>query len=174
MLPSRDQELERYGCHRNDEGNSEYRNYINGLLAPLLERLPQGAMGLDFGCGPARIAEQQLRDKGISVSSFDPLFHNDTELLSRKYDFIFCSEVAEHFHHPRQEFDRLNNLLRQGGLLEIVTGLFREDINFQDWWYVSDFTHVVFLSEETLKWIAAHYLWNIEFRGGSVTLFRKG
>ncbi len=172
-LPSREQEEKRYQFHQNETTNPEYCAYIRKLLTPLLESITERSLGLDYGCGPSKIAERILGDIGISAESFDPFYFSNSEILNQQYDFIFCSEVIEHFHHPKEEFDKLDGLLRRGGLLEIVTGIYQENQKFQDWWYVRDSTHVAFYSEKSFQWIANHYKWDREYLEGNVIIFRK-
>ncbi|MBS3808501.1 MAG: methyltransferase domain-containing protein, partial [Bacteroidales bacterium] len=65
-------------------------------------------------------------------------------------------EVAEHFHHPRKEFNRLRNLLKPGGRLYCMTEIYQPDIPFQSWNYKNDETHVIFYHRKALEWIARH------------------
>ena len=50
-LPFED-EKERYAQHNNDIYDSEYRTFLSRLYNPIVKKLPAGAMGLDYGCGP--------------------------------------------------------------------------------------------------------------------------
>ncbi|MBU1919339.1 class I SAM-dependent methyltransferase [bacterium] len=173
-FPDSAQERERYAHHRDDINNETYRAYLLQLLRPLLERVSHGDVGLDYGCGPAKVVAELMSKSGSETSSFDPFFFNNPEVLQRKYDFIFCGEVVEHFHQPRMEFERLNSLLKPAGLLEIVTGNYREDMSFHDWWYIRDATHVGFYCEQTLSWLAERFGWKILTRNGDISLFKKG
>lgn len=172
-LPSGAEEIERYLKHRNNSGDSEYRDYLLRLLQPLLTRISSHNSGLDFGCGPVKMIEELLRVERIEVHSYDPFFFDDPELLKLQYDFIFCSEAAEHFHRPRLEFGKINDLLKPAGLLEVVTGIYRDDTDFNQWWYARDLTHVVFYCEQTFVWIAEQFGWDIVLRAGDITLFKK-
>ena len=46
---------------------------------------------------------------------YDPFFYPDKSVLKAHYDFIACTERAEHFHDPFAEFDRLDSLLKPKG-----------------------------------------------------------
>ena len=53
-----------------------------------------------------------IKDKGFNISSYDPFFANNPELLNCKYDYIACCEVIEHFHNPAREFALLQEQYR--------------------------------------------------------------
>jgi cyclopropane fatty-acyl-phospholipid synthase-like methyltransferase len=91
----------------------------------------------------------------------------------RNYDFITCSETAEHFHHPTDEFDRLDRLLRPGGWLALMTCFQTDDDRFADWHYRKDPTHVVFYREVTMRTIAGMRGWTCEIPTKGVALMRK-
>ena len=100
-------------------------------------------------------------------------FAPDPEPLDHRYDFVTCTETAEHFFDPGEEFETLNRLLRPGGWLGVMTRVFTDDIDFTSWWYVRDPTHVAFYAPETLEWIARRFHWRLERPSTSVALFRK-
>jgi 2-polyprenyl-3-methyl-5-hydroxy-6-metoxy-1,4-benzoquinol methylase len=86
-----------------------------------------------------------LSENGYQIALYDPFYHRNNHVLSEKYDFIFASEVVEHFHHPMSEFQRLFEMLRPNGKLYIMTFLFNEAVTekFENWYYKNDPTHVV-------------------------------
>jgi hypothetical protein len=57
-----------------------------------------------------------LEEKGHSLTLYDPFFKPNTNALKRNYDFVFATEVIEHFFHPALEFQRLRALTKPGGL----------------------------------------------------------
>ena len=79
------------------------------------------------------------------------------ELLTRKYDYIVSCEVIEHFHKPDVEFSLLHKLLKHGGTLICMTFLYDEHIDFKNWHYKNDSTHVFIYRHKTIKFIADHY-----------------
>src|SRR5690606_24896975 len=105
-----------YQTHQNALDDPGYRQHLSHLTTPLLPRLTPGSHGLDYGCGPGPALAAMLGEAGHTMALYDPLFHNDASVLESCYDFITCSEVAEHFHDPAAEFRRLNGLLKPGGL----------------------------------------------------------
>lgn len=168
------QERARYAKHRNHPGDAGYRAFLSRLAIPLVERLAHGAEGLDYGSGPGPTLSVMLEAQGFPMTIYDPFFAPDPDPLRRSYDFITCTEAAEHFHNPSVEFDRLHRLLRPGGWLGIMTEMLREDCAFRDWYYVRDPTHVSFYRPETMAWIATAHGWTLAFPHRNVALFRAG
>ena len=98
-----------------------------------------------------------LQSEGYNILPYDPFFESDSDILIKKYDYIVCSEVVEHFHKPMEEFVILKNLLNNGGKLYIMTLLFNANIDFEIWHYKNDFTHTFIYQEETFRWIKEKY-----------------
>lgn len=168
-----EEEFERYKLHRNDPTDERYRAFLRRLADPLLERIEAGARGLDYGCGPAPVLSHIFQEHGHEMYCHDPFFVPHEEVLSHSYDFITCSETAEHFFFPGQEFDRLNRMLRPHGWLGVMTQFQEDDSAFPNWHYVRDPTHVCFYHRETMEWIAESHHWNLDFPGKNVALFYK-
>lgn len=158
QLPTRDAEYAQYLLHRNQSGDPGYRRFLTKLAAPLLARLPAGSHGLDYGCGPEPVLAAMLRDAGHEVDLYDPFFHPDPP-TGRRYDFVTCTETAEHFHRPAEEFERLSALIRPGGWLALMTCFQTDDARFENWHYRRDPTHVVFYRAATLQRIAVERGW---------------
>ena len=155
VWPSYDEEKQRYLKHNNSLDDKGYRDFLLVLVEPLTKELKSGMKGLDYGCGPAPLLSTLIKEKGFECESYDPYFFNDKILLTKKYDFITCNEVVEHFHYPDEEFKKLFELLDKDGVLVIRTQLTPNDFN--NWWYHSDVTHVVFYSLKTFDWITKRY-----------------
>jgi len=172
-LPSRAQEVGRYQEHNNQEGDPAYLEFLNRVWHPVRERVMPGATGLDFGSGTVPVLTNQMRREGYQVTAYDPFFAPDTQALSRRYDFIVASEVAEHFHHPRQEWDRLHSLLVPGGWLGVQTAQLESWDGFKNWHYHRDNTHVVFYSTKTMQWIARNWSFDLSLISRNVVLFQK-
>ncbi|MBS0543647.1 MAG: methyltransferase domain-containing protein, partial [Proteobacteria bacterium] len=81
--------------------------------------------------------------------------------------------VVEHFHHPAEEFARLDALLRPGGWLGIMTCFQTDDARFARWHYRRDPTHVVFYREATFRVIARRHGWVCEIPAKDVVLMCK-
>jgi hypothetical protein len=170
-----EQERARYRLHRNDPADPGYRQFLRRLSDPLVEKLPPQAEGLDYGSGPGPTLSVMLQEQGFQMRDYDPCFAPDPSVLRCTYDFVTCTETAEHFHRPREEFDRLNGLIRPGGCLGLMTEwLDGYEDRFGAWWYALDATHVCFYSLQTLNWIAAHWGWSMDTPRRNVTFWRTG
>ncbi|MDQ2668158.1 MAG: class I SAM-dependent methyltransferase, partial [Gemmatimonadota bacterium] len=102
--------------------------------------MPVGSRGLDVGCGPIPVLSELFTEGGRPTQFFDPLFHPDEDVFRDRYDFVTCSEVVEHAHHPAALFTQLFGLLRPGGMLGVMTSLLDADTDFETWWYRRDIT----------------------------------
>lgn len=173
QLPSREAEHADYLRHENRPDDPGYRRFLSKLAVPLLARLTPASHGLDYGCGPGPALAAMLREAGHGMALYDPFFHPDTQALQRSYDFVTCTETAEHFHRPAQEFARLMALVRPGGWLAIMTCFQTDDARFADWHYRKDPTHVVFYREETLRYLAGVRGWSCEVPVKDVALMRR-
>jgi hypothetical protein len=171
--PPRSVELSQYRLHRNDVSDVRYRTFLARLALPLLERIPSGSSGLDFGCGPGPALAAMFVEAGHRMAVHDPFFFDDPGLLDNHYDFVTCTEVVEHFHHPFDEFARFDRLLEPGGWLGVMTTFQTDDAAFADWHYRRDPTHVVFYRESTFRTIAALHHWRCEFPRANVALMHK-
>ena len=166
------QERAHYLTHENDPADPRYRAFLSKLADPLLARLKPGAEGLDYGCGPGPALAAMLREAGHAVALYDPFFAPDRAPLARAYDFVACTETAEHFNAPADEFDRLGGLLRPGGWLAVMTCFQTDDARFGAWRYRADPTHVVFYRAGTLRHVAAQRGWSCEIVRKDVALMR--
>lgn len=166
------EEKGRYLQHRNDP-TPEYQAFLNRLALPLLTKLGGVQQGLDYGCGPVPVLSQILERAGHRMWNWDPFFFPTAESLAAAYDFITCSEAAEHFHRPAFEFDRLNGLLKKRGYLGVMTQMRGSWEGFFEWHYPRDPTHVIFYSPRTMQWIAKHFQWELEFFPDNVVIFQK-
>ena len=143
----------RYSLHNNDVTDSAYINFVSPITKQVKTDFDSDAKGLDFGCGTGPVISSELKKSGYSLELYDPYFKPDSKLLKKQYDFIVCCEVMEHFHNPFAEFSLLKSLLKENGKLYCKTSLWDPSIDFQGWHYKNDETHVIFYSEESLKWI---------------------
>ncbi|HMQ17247.1 MAG TPA: class I SAM-dependent methyltransferase, partial [Phycisphaerae bacterium] len=140
----------------------------------LLPATPQGAGGLDFGCGPGPALAAMLSEAGRSVTLYDPFYAPDESVWSRTYDFIAAAEVLEHLHCPRTELDRLFAVLRPGGVLGVMTAFAPATAaEFRKWHYVRDPTHVCFYSREVLEYIASDRQATVLFPSANVALLTR-
>lgn len=173
QLPDQEMELEQYQLHQNQVDDPGYRKFLNRLAQPLLDRLPPGCQGLDYGCGPGPALAAMLEEAGHSVAVYDPFFRPDRSVLERQYDFVTCTEAVEHFHHPAREFRRLDALLRPGAWLGVMTMFQTDDAAFSNWHYRRDPTHVAFYRETTFHRLADDFGWRCEIPARNVALLWK-
>ena len=162
-----------YGTHDNRIDDPGYRRFLAQLAEPLMERLPPGARGLDYGCGAAPALAVMLTEAGFPTVGYDPLFAPDAALLEARYDVVTCTEVLEHMHDPQRDMMRIDALLQPGGWLGLMTELRPPMAEFARWHYHRDPTHVGFHSETSVRWIAARLDWQVECVGRRVILLQK-
>ena len=162
-----------YLTHENDVDDPGYRRFLLKLSKPLLERLAPNRSGLDFGCGPGPALAVILREAGHEMAVYDPFFTPDAAVLDRRYDFITCTEVLEHLHHPADVLERIDTLLRPGGWFGVMTSFQTNDGRFANWRYRREPTHVVFYREATLRFIADERGWSCEIPTKDVALMCK-
>jgi 2-polyprenyl-3-methyl-5-hydroxy-6-metoxy-1,4-benzoquinol methylase len=149
-------EKRRYQEHNNDVEDLRYQKFVSPIVDAVKAYYDNKNKGLDFGAGTGPVITKMLEDQGYQMTLWDPFFHPDVAALDAQYDFIVCCEVIEHFRKPDLEFKRLHELLKPGGRLFCKTDLLPET-PFKDWYYVTDPTHIIFYSEEALRWIQANF-----------------
>jgi hypothetical protein len=153
LKPDRATEKRRYEEHNNDVGNPKFQQFVSPITNAIIKAHTKNEEGLDFGAGTGPVISKVLKDNHFSIVQYDPLFHNFPELLNDSYDYIACCEVIEHFHHPKQEFSLLKKLLKKDALLYCMTDLYDESIDFHQWYYKNDLTHVFIYQANTIHWI---------------------
>lgn len=170
---SLDEQRNRYLEHNNSPTDIGYREFLSKLKDELTPYLQLGQFGLDYGAGPGPTLSGMLECEGFNMEVFDPIFDNRFENLERSYDFIVCTETAEHFLDPNKDFQILHDLVRPGGVIGIMTSILYEGIKFEDWYYRLDPTHISFYRPHTMEYIADR--WNLGYSSPveNVCLFRK-
>lgn len=148
-------EKERYNLHENNPSDEGYQNFLQPLITAVKRDFNVEQKGLDYGSGPVPATVKMLSD--YNVVSFDPFFCNDEHALTKGYDFIICSETAEHFYNPFSEFKRLRSLLNPNGKLFLLTLLYNDSIDFENWHYKNDPTHVFFYSTMAFEFIREEF-----------------
>lgn len=165
------QEKAIYDLHQNQEDDPGYRQFLSRLANPLLQHLEPHSSGLDYGCGPGPLLAKMLSEHGHHIEVYDPYYAANNDYRQRRYDFITCTEVAEHFRRPGQEFEHLFSLLLPQGILALMTKLVIDAPAFAKWHYKNDPTHISFYSETSLQWLAIRYRKQITILGSDVILF---
>lgn len=148
---------DRYDLHQNSNQDPKYQQYLNGVIEPALPFLKSRNLktGLDWGAGPGPCLSKNLNNLGFEVFDYDPIYQ--PKLLVEKVDFIFSTEVFEHFLEPKKEIQKILNHLNDFGVLAGMTSFHQGSAHFFDWWYVRDITHVCFFSEKTFHWLADYF-----------------
>lgn len=153
--PDRNEEKERYLEHNNSIHDKGYVTHLNQAIEPSLKYLNPDYHGLDYGCGPVPTLNRLLEKDGYNCEFYDPIFF--PEPPQGKFDYIFATECFEHFFRPADEMHKLNGLLKAEGILVVMTQLWKDITKFIGWRYAHDPTHVIFYHENTFRFIAAHF-----------------
>ena len=166
-------EIERYLMHDNDPADDGYRQFLSRLWEVLKPRLSDGSTGLDFGCGPGPALAEMMSEDGFKVNLYDPHFFPDRSSLDWQYDFVTCTETAEHLRAPLETFELIDSLLVGGGHLGVMTGMLDDRGEFASWYYQRDPTHIAFYTKQTMSWLGWKMGWEVEFPAPNVTIFMK-
>lgn len=162
-----------YLNHNNDPEDVRYQAFVSPVTNAILRDFEPHHKGLDFGSGTGSPILKVLEDNNYDVVQYDLYFHDDRELLNQQYDYIACSETAEHFKEPYAEFKQLFNLLKPNGKLYIMTDRFEESRDFGSWFYKTDPTHVFLYHEKAFEWIRDEFGFSqMEIDGRLVILSR--
>ena len=156
-LLTNEKEKERYESHTNDSDDLGYQNFVSPITNSVLKEFNKEDIGLDFGCGKDSPIVKILKNNEYTIFEYDPYFFDDKKVLEQKYDYIACCEVIEHFYNPKKEFELLKKLLKDNGTLYLMTGIYRDNIDFSTWWYKNDLTHVFIFQEKTFEWIKKEF-----------------
>lgn len=154
---NQDKEKHHYEQHNNDINDIGYQNFTAPVTHAILELTSSESLGLDYGCGKGPVITEQLRKEGYEIDLYDPYFYPNEEYLEKKYDYIFSCEVFEHFYEPKKELQKLKSILKQDGLLIVKTHLFNKQLDFKNWYYRKDQTHVFIYTLKTIEYIAKRF-----------------
>ena len=166
-------ERARYDTHNNDPEDDRYRKFLSQLLNPLQEKISKGASGLDFGSGPGPTLSLMLEDFGHSVVLYDKFYAKNDVVFEEQYDFITASEVVEHLRQPMAELNRLMGLLKNNGILAIMTQILTPQVDFSQWYYKNDPSHIGFFSEKALNCLAKKWQLELYVISERVIIFNK-
>ncbi len=150
-------EMSRYKEHNNDIDDEKYQKFVSPISSAIMRDFTQDSKGLDFGAGPGPVISKVLNDNKFFIRQYDPFFHDYPDLLNEKYDYIACCEVIEHFYDPAKGFRLLKELLLQNGKLYCMTQIYDESIDFHNWYYKNDQTHVFIYHKKAFHWIREEY-----------------
>lgn len=150
FVVSHDKEKAVYELHNNSIEDKGYVNMFNLFIDVFID-FTIGKEMLDFGSGPEPVFAEIMKRKNFNVTIYDPFYFNDKSYLEKKYDLITSTEVFEHFLNPLDEIRRISSLLKDGGLLAIMTNFPKDDEHFLDWWYRRDETHIAFYTKKSFE-----------------------
>ena len=171
-LPDALTEKNRYLNHQNTIENTGYTQFLQQVVDPIIDFIPKGAKGLDYGCGPAPVLVDLLKKEGYECAYYDPFFY--PELPQQKYQFITATECFEHFHKPLEEIEKILDLLVEKGILALMTETWSEIESLNNWHYIRDITHVSIFNIKTIEWMTSKFDLEIIYTNGkNVFLFRK-
>ncbi len=170
---SSNKEKKHYLKHNNEINDTRYRSFLSNLIEPLKDKISVDDIGLDYGCGYAPALADILKKEGFNVELYDPFFFKNKNIFLRRFNFITCSEVVEHFFKPYEEFNKIDSLLSTNSWLAVMTSFMTEDHLFENWHYRRDPTHVIFYKKITFKIIAHQRNWKINFPSKNIVLFNK-
>jgi hypothetical protein len=171
FLPEAAAEKARYATHQNGPHDEGYVAFLRQAIEPALPRLRPSMRGLDFGCGHTPTLCGLLEAEGLRCENYDLYFF--PEFPGGTFDFIFATEVAEHFQRPAREWAKLAGLLAPKGLLTVMTAPWTTLEDFATWGYASDETHVCFYRRETFDWICRAYGFDL-LESGNPRVFLLG
>ena len=141
-----------------------YTSYPNKLIKHLIKKfsLKPHSKVLEIGCGRGEFIKSFM-DQGFDAYGFDlsdfassvlpkNKFESGDFLISEAYeensfDIIFTKSFIEHFYFPEKIFQKINKLLKEGGILITMTPEWK--YNFLD--FYEDFTHRTPFSKESLR-----------------------
>ncbi len=165
------EEQGRYELHNNDINDIHYQSFVSPITSNILKDFKPHHKGLDFGAGTGPVISKVLKDKHYQIEQYDPFFHPYPELLKQKYDYIAICEVIEHFNNPAKEFKLLHQLLHPKGKLYCMTDIFHSSMNFHQWYYKNDPTHIFIYQKETFEWIKKEFGFSDVYIEGKLICF---
>lgn len=150
-------EKQRYNKHNNDINDKGHQNFVMPIVSSIIRQFSIQDTGLDFGAGPSSVVSKLLKDNNFNISQYDPFFQNNIQLIEKRYNYIICCEVVEHFNNPHKEFKLLRELLFKNAKLFCMTDIYNPNIDFSAWYYKNDSTHIFFYQKETFEWIKKEF-----------------
>jgi len=163
----------RYLHHLADSGSTGHINHLMKAIQPIQNFLKKEMDILDYGCGPKPVLSDLLRTWECSCQNYDLIFFPEP-FIFKSYDAVFCIETAEHFSDPQKELTNINNVLKPGGYVIIMTALYSNKQHFSKWYYKRDFTHISFFHQKTMEFISKKMNWQQIFAdAGATTVFKR-
>ena len=157
LILDKDAEMLRYKEHNNNVEDKRYQEFVSPITSAVLNQFSKTDKGLDFGAGTGPVISKILNDNNFNIVQYDPFFHNFPKLLEKQYNYIVCCEVMEHFNNPKKEFTLLKKLLLPNGKLFCMTDIYNETIDFHNWRYKNDQTHIFIYHKKTIQFIKKQF-----------------
>ena len=95
----------------------------------------------------------------LELSCMTLSFFPNKSVFLRKFNFITCTEVIEHFFNPYKEFKKIDCILAKNSFLAVMTTFIPDNEKFENWYYRRDPTHVVFYNKKTFDFIGSQRKW---------------
>lgn len=161
-LPTPDDEIKRYQEHHNEPSNEGYVHFLQKFIdQTVTPYLTQGDI-LDFGSGPNPVLKLILEKSNYKVDCYDPFFSSIRPGDQQLYDMITSTEVMEHVHHPMEVLHWIDQHVKPQGYISLMTLFYpKEKELFYKWFYIRDYTHVIFYTTKTFEVIAQMMNWDI-------------
>lgn len=153
-LPKQSDEVNRYAEHNNVFSDVRYRSYLQQFIDVVKESVDKGANGIDVGAGEHKVLCRLMCEQGYAMHAHDPLYGYEALNTIEEVDFVVSIETVEHFHFPLETWTAMVRALKPNGKIFVSTNLYDKSIEFSDWWYIMDPTHVCMYSLETMQYIA--------------------
>ena len=151
------EEFEMYENHNNSIDDPRYVEFFYKFLnRAVFDYVGEGKEGFDFGSGPSPVLAQILEEyHGYRMDIYDLFYATDKSYVGKRYDLITSTEVVEHLEDPMPYFKLFAELLKDDGILAIMT-LFhiKDQEDFKEWHYIRDHTHISFYTRKTFEYIA--------------------
>jgi len=156
-IVSVEEEKAEYDLHNNSYEDEGYVNMFREFLKKsVLPFTPPGKRALDFGSGPEPVLAKVLAvEYGYEPDIYDLFYSPDKVYQGKKYDLITCTEVVEHLREPLKYFELFKELLKEDGIVAIMTHFHpRDQDKFLKWFYRREHTHISFFAPKTMEYMA--------------------
>ncbi|PKM90539.1 MAG: class I SAM-dependent methyltransferase [Firmicutes bacterium HGW-Firmicutes-10] len=146
-----------YDYHHNSIDDPVYVEYFNNFLdKAVFPNISDGKYALDFGSGPSPVLATMLQDTyGYQVDIYDLFYSPVRSYLTETYDLITLTEVLEHLEDPIHYFELFVKHLNENGILAVMTHFHtNNDVEFLNWHYIRDRSHISFFTDRTFEILA--------------------
>lgn len=145
-------EIARYRLHNNTILNDGYVRTFQDKVGLIKKYCTDIKLVLDYGCGPEPVLAELLTRHGFECDFYDPNFFPESP--HKSYDLVISTEVFEHLRDIQAEIIKIKAILKHSGFLAVMTSFHDTIKNIENWWYLSDPTHICFFSRHTFDWLA--------------------